>query len=162
MIWLKDAARNITIQLPAKGGGSMLSQDGGTSCRSSTTCAGINSLQGHEETCPNSNDPLDQEGCARGFGFVMGKAEGIMRHVENAGTGPPPNPLCLPKMNQPAPEVSSWRGVAGSVCWPGQSNTESRSQSRPPGNQTKGSGEPGNPTFPCVFPEPANNLDGEC
>ena len=30
MIWLKDAARNITIQLPAKGGGSMISQDGGS------------------------------------------------------------------------------------------------------------------------------------
>src|SRR5208282_6638079 len=30
MIWLKDAARNITIQLPVKGGGSMISQDGGT------------------------------------------------------------------------------------------------------------------------------------
>jgi hypothetical protein len=30
MIWLKDAARNITIQLPVKGGGSMISQDGST------------------------------------------------------------------------------------------------------------------------------------
>ena len=29
-IWLEDAARNITIQLPAKGGGSMVSGDGGT------------------------------------------------------------------------------------------------------------------------------------
>jgi len=31
MIWLKDAARNITIQLPVKGGDSMISQDRGAS-----------------------------------------------------------------------------------------------------------------------------------
>jgi hypothetical protein len=30
MIWLKDAGRNITIQLPTKGGASMFSSDGGT------------------------------------------------------------------------------------------------------------------------------------
>jgi hypothetical protein len=29
MIWLKDAGRNITIQLPTKGGASMFSSDGG-------------------------------------------------------------------------------------------------------------------------------------
>ena len=85
-----------------------------------------------------------------------------MRHVENDGTEPPPRPLCLREMNRPSSDMSEWRDEAGSVGWPGQSNTESRSQSRPPGMQTKGSGEPGNPTFLSVFPEPANNLDGEC